>query len=147
MNVLLYTIHSHDCHNICHLLCLLFATCNVIYYKCQIVWVFYKCCGVIEILGCKPKWMMLSLQPSKVEGQCDKFLAIEVDGVLWLSIFVCVSLVVGYEHCVVDDWQHVLCVMFKLGELCVVHCSLEEVSCLMSLKARWGGSDKKTLRF
>ncbi len=56
--------------------------------------------GVTKILGCKPKWMMLSLQPLKVEGQCDKFLTIEVDGVLWLFIFVNVFLVVGYEHIV-----------------------------------------------
>ncbi len=80
MNVFLYTIHSHDCHNICHLLCLLFATWDVIYYKCQIMWVFYKYCGVIKILGCKPKWMMLSLQLPKVEGECNNFLTIEVDG-------------------------------------------------------------------
>ncbi len=33
--------------------------------------------------------------------------------------------------------------VFKLGELCVVHYSLEEVSCLTPLKARWGGNDKK----
>jgi hypothetical protein len=58
---------------------------------------------VIEILGCKPKWMMLSLQPLKVEGQYDKFLTIEVDGVLWLSIFVSFSLAIGYEHCSVYD--------------------------------------------
>ncbi len=53
---------------------------------------------------------------------------------LWLSIFVSVFLVVGYEHCGVYDRQ---CVP------CVVYCNLEEVSCLMSLKARREGSDKK----
>jgi hypothetical protein len=44
------------------------------------MWVFYKYCGVIKILGCEPKWMMLSLQLPKVEGQCNNFLTIEVDG-------------------------------------------------------------------
>ncbi len=87
--------------------------------------------------------MMLSLQSLKVEGQCDKFSTIEVDGLLWLFVFVSVSLVVGYEHCGVYDEKHILCMVFKMGELCVVHCSLEEVSCLTSLKARWGGNDKK----
>jgi hypothetical protein len=86
---------------------------------------------------------MLSLQPLKVEGPSDKFSTIEVDGVLWLSIFVSVSLIVSYEHCGVYDQKCILCVVFKLGELCVIHCKSEEVSCLTSLKARWGGNDKK----
>jgi len=32
--------------------------------------------------------MMLSLQLLKVKRQCDKFSVVEVDGVLWLFVFV-----------------------------------------------------------
>lgn len=66
-----------------------------------------------KILGCKSKWMTLSLQPPKAEGWCNKFSAIEVDRVLWLSIFVNVCLVAGYEHCDVYDQRHVWCVWYS----------------------------------
>jgi hypothetical protein len=76
---------------------------NVLDFSTILQW---KYDGAIKILRCKPKWVMLSLQPPKAKGQCNKFMAIEVDGVLWLSIFVNVCLVASYEHCDVYDLQH-----------------------------------------
>jgi hypothetical protein len=63
-----------------------------------------------KILGCKPKWMMLSLQRLKAKGQCDKFSVVEVDGVLWLSVFVSLSV-----------WLQVMnIVVFVIGDVNVV---------------------------
>ncbi len=80
---------------------------NVLEFSTVLQW---KYGGVTKILGCKSKWMTLSLQPPKAKGQWNKFLAIEVDKVLWFSVFVNVCLVAGYEHCDVYDWRHVWCV-------------------------------------
>jgi hypothetical protein len=73
---------------------------NVLEFSTVLQW---KYGGVTKILGCKSKWMTLSLQPPKAKGQWNKFLAIEVDKVLWFSVFVNVCLVAGYEHCDVYD--------------------------------------------
>jgi hypothetical protein len=57
-----------------------------------------------KILGCKPKWMMLSLQLLKAKGQCDKFSVVEVDGGVVAFCFCKPKcLVVGYERCGVYD--------------------------------------------
>jgi hypothetical protein len=80
---------------------------------------------------------MLSLQLLKAKGQCDKFSVVEVDGVLWLFCFCKPKcLVVGYEHCGVYNRRCTCCVWYSSWVSFVVHCILEEVSCLALLKAR-----------
>lgn len=97
-----------------------------------------------KILGCKPKWMMLSLQLRKAKGQCDKFSVVEVDGVLWLFVFVSLSVwlhVMNIVVFIIGD-VHAMCSV-QVGVSSMVHCVLEEVSCLVLMKVRWCGSDKK----
>jgi hypothetical protein len=67
-------------------------------------------------LGCKPKWMMMSLQLLKAKGQCDKFLVVEVDGVLWFFVLLNLSVWLKVRNIVVFI-INMLCVVFKLGEL------------------------------
>jgi hypothetical protein len=93
--------------------------------------------------GCKLKWMMLSLQLLKAKGQCDKFSVVEVDGVLWLFFCNPKCLVAGYERCGVYDWRRACCVWCSSWVSSMVHYVLEEVLCLMLMKVRWCGSDKR----
>lgn len=76
---------------------------------CFVLFLTFQLGSMKKTLGCKPKWMMLSLQLLKTKGQCDKFLVID-GGALVFYFCKLRCLVGGYEHCGVYDWQCACCV-------------------------------------